>query len=155
MLISGYPNSTITEPEYYISQLVTVFVGYPELLVSSACAPAGIPVQHAKFLPTIGEVKAYLDRAAVKAAVLEKLERPRVAKPYEPPPLREGEISYPQFLQGVVDGKLKPRPVGRFETLQERKELAPEVVEEARKRLIAEYGREIFDAVPDAKPVSF
>src|SRR5262245_28702990 len=60
LLISGYPNSAITEPEYYIAQLITVFVQFDRELVRKAVSPNGIPWDIKGHLPTIGEVNRWL-----------------------------------------------------------------------------------------------
>lgn len=60
LLISGYPNSTLIEPEYYIAQVVSVFVNYDVDLVKKAVAPRGIPFDLSKYLPTVGEIDKWL-----------------------------------------------------------------------------------------------
>ncbi len=64
LLISGYPNSTITEPEYYISQLVSLFINFEKEVVVRAVSPSGIPSDISKFLPTIGEITVWLNKRA-------------------------------------------------------------------------------------------
>lgn len=68
MLISGYPNSALTEPEYYISQVVTIFTQYELDLVRKAVAPSGIPFDIRPYMPTVGEIEAWLQKRADKAA---------------------------------------------------------------------------------------
>ena len=59
-MISGYPNSALTEPEFYITQVVTVFTQYDLELVKKAVAPSGIPFDLKPYMPTLGEIEGWL-----------------------------------------------------------------------------------------------
>jgi len=68
LLITGYPNSALTEPEYYIAQVVAVFTQYDIELVRKAVAPSGIPYDLKPYMPTIGEIEGWLRVRADKMA---------------------------------------------------------------------------------------
>jgi hypothetical protein len=86
LLISGYPNSRPSEPEYFVAQVVTVFTKYDTDLIKRAVQPSGIPYSYDKFLPTIGEIDKWL---ADKQAHLDRMSKyaslPPPARSFVPP----------------------------------------------------------------------
>jgi hypothetical protein len=67
LLISGYPNSALAEPEYYITQVVGVMIQFEHDIVRDACKPSGLPASEPKFLPTVGTLTNYLTAQAASA----------------------------------------------------------------------------------------
>ena len=47
-----------------MAQVVAAMTGYEHSVVKAACEPSGIPAQCPKFLPTLGEIKAWLQNKA-------------------------------------------------------------------------------------------
>ena len=64
LLLSGYPHANPPDPTYYLAQVVAAMTGYDLKIVKAACEPSGIPAQCPKFLPAIGEIKAWLQARA-------------------------------------------------------------------------------------------
>lgn len=104
LLISGYPNSTLSEPEFYIAQVVSVFVNYDVGLVKKAVAPSGIPFEVSKYLPTVGEIdkwlsskQAHIDRiSAIKTL-------PLPVRKYLPPAPAEPNLFVPEDAPAYDD----------------------------------------------------
>lgn len=104
LLISGYPNSTLNEPEFYIAQVVAVFVNYDVELVKKAVAPSGIPFEISKFLPTVGEIDRWLSG---KKAYVERVSRikalPLPIRTYVPPAPAAPNLFVAEDVPGYKD----------------------------------------------------
>lgn len=107
LLISGYPNQKVSEPESYITQIIAVFTQYERDLVRRACAPAGIPFEFSTYLPSVGEVNKWLAEKSVKARGV----YPRL--PRLPEPERKSRPTYEELQRRCAEAGLeigkKPR----------------------------------------------
>lgn len=73
----------------------------------------GTIVEFPMGLPNVGQIKELCDRVQRRQEVLA---RPAVvAKPFEPPPVKPGQITAKEFFELVAAGKTKARPIGAFE----------------------------------------
>jgi hypothetical protein len=116
MLLASYPSSTPTDAETYIALVVAVFTQFKFEVVENACSPNGIPVASPKFLPTIGEINDWcIKRAADFRKTYSTGEHMMIAKPFVPPPLKPGQITYGEFLSRSAEWKSESKPIGAFE----------------------------------------
>lgn len=141
LLISGYPNSLASEPEYYLSQVVAVFVQFDVDLVKKAISPNGIPFDMPKFLPTIGEINKWLSEKDQKYRNL-----------YRTIPLITEQIG--TWVEDKNTSRLKKMgeewltrsdPIAQEISGQRPKE----TLKEAENRLINQIGKEAFDKLPN------
>lgn len=112
LLVGGYPQSGINDPETYLTEIVAVFTQYDRDLVSKAIAPPGLPFDFPTFLPSVGQVNKWLAEKAAKQAELAKKNplRRLPAPPYVRPP----GCNYFEMV------KKHGRPIGRFEKPSDR-----------------------------------
>ncbi|MBN8968952.1 MAG: hypothetical protein J0G95_10880 [Rhizobiales bacterium] len=104
-LIGFYPSITASNPEVYAAGLMQVFSHYPEHLVAEAIDPVhGLPSE-SKFLPTISEVKDFLE--------------PRYAQYLRMQAHREAQ-SRPKLERPVKDEAAEERVKTGFQQLSER-----------------------------------
>ena len=69
-------------------------------------------------LPNVGQIQDFCD---VIARRMELMAKPKaVAAPYVPAPVLPGQVDSAQFAKLVAEGKTKPRPIGRFETIDDK-----------------------------------
>ena len=118
LLISGYPNSTITEPEYYISQLVSLFINFEKEVVARAVSPSGIPSDISKFLPTIGEITVWLNKRAEYAERVNRYAALPLPE-FRPTAIENANLFVPDSVDGYADmverAKKAPDKFHRYE----------------------------------------
>ncbi len=139
LLISAYPNSRATEPEYYIAQVVTVFLNWPQALIEKAVSPSGIAYDYPTFLPTIGEINRWLEK---RMAHLERIHGQQALPPPNYPPASEHLKALGKAWLDRSDPKVR-------ELLGESFRNREKIVEEARKRLVGQIGEVAFERLPD------
>jgi hypothetical protein len=92
---------------------------YPRTVVDYVADPrTGVITEFPMGLPNIGQIQGFCDRTVKR---FELMAKPRaVAVPYVPPPVLPGQIDSNEFARRVASGELKPRPIGRFETIDDK-----------------------------------
>ena len=109
-----YRRDEAHDPEGFVAALAAILGDYPAQLVDYAADPrTGVSTEYPMGLPNVGQIRQFLDAALRRMEIMSK-PKP-IAKPYVPPPLKPGQITYGEFLRRVDAGELKPRPIGRFE----------------------------------------
>jgi hypothetical protein len=133
MLLSAYPSARPSDAEYYVSLVVTVFTRFSDDLVRRAVEPGGIMRDHPTYLPTVGEITAWLQKRA-------DMEAPRPRALPEPPIDRTGRPSYEEL-------QARCAKVGLFigKHPKEREISSPEAIKA--KYCISD---EVWNAIPDA-----
>jgi hypothetical protein len=119
MICGCYRRDEAQNPEQFAAALALVLGDYDCAVVDYAADPrTGVAAEFPMGLPNVGQVRELCDRVARRQAIL-ALPNAK-PKPFVPPPVRDGEITYDQFLEMAKDNKTKARPVGRFETISDK-----------------------------------
>ena len=142
LLISGYPNSLASEPEYYLSQIVAVFVQFDLDLVKKAISPDGIPAVMPKYLPTIGEINKWLNEKEKDYSNITR-RIPSVVEQIGDWVDRKPTSRLKEMGKAWLD---RTDPIAQQLSGQKPK---GHVAEEAKKRIISQIGKEAFDALPN------
>ncbi len=87
---------------------------YDRAVVDHVTDPRTGIASEMKWLPAVAEIRSFCNAAASRMKLHEQTEH-KVAKPYVPPPIKPGQITYGEFLKQASEGGLKPRPIGFFE----------------------------------------
>ena len=114
-----YRRDEAHDPEAFVAALAAILGGYPKAVVDYVADPrTGAVAEFPRGLPNVGQIQEFCD---VILRRLEILSQPKaIAKPFVPPPVKPGQIDAAQFHKLVAEGKTFARPVGRFETVDDK-----------------------------------
>jgi hypothetical protein len=115
--ISGcYRRDEAHDPETFTAGLAVILADYPAAIVEYAADPrTGVVSKFPMGLPNVGQIKEFCDGILARQERMAHYASLPKAKPYEPPPVKPGQITYKEFLEKVAKGETKPRPIGYFE----------------------------------------
>jgi hypothetical protein len=96
--------------------LAVVLADYPAAIVEYAADPrTGVVSKFPMGLPNVGQIKEFCDGILARQERIARYASLGPSKPYEPPPIKPGEITYKKFLEKAAKGETKPRAIGAFE----------------------------------------
>ena len=130
MLFSAFRLDQYPEPEGFMAQAALVLSNYEEDVVRYVTHPLTGLQARLKFPPTISEiteacsarVKALAQQAELEAWRERKRKSDEIKAlggPRHSAEERAGLMNYGQFLDYCTEHKIKPRPIGRFETVND------------------------------------
>jgi hypothetical protein len=111
-----YRRDEAQDPEAFANALTAVLSEYDSQVVDYVADPrTGVITEFPMGLPNVGQIKELCDKVRHKMHEAAKPITRAIAKPYVPPPLKPGQITYGQFTKLAAEGKTNTRPVGAFE----------------------------------------
>jgi hypothetical protein len=113
VLFSAYRRDDYADPLGFVAQLGAVLSEYPPEVVLYVTDPLTGVQRRQKWPPSMAEVIEACDEHVAYLAKIAQGEALRRAQPVpiQPPPRREGTLTYAEVL------KMGVRPIGRFETV--------------------------------------
>jgi hypothetical protein len=147
MIVGTYPNADKVG-DGYLGAIAAILQQYPASVARQAAALKNGVMRYTKFLPTVADLVSYCEgfteplrkqvdyEARVKRQFVDR-ETFVQSQTVE----RQGRLSLEELKQKYGDWQDNWRPLG---------ELQARLQKEARGKLIAEFGQEAFDAVPNA-----
>jgi len=149
--LGSFPFLNLHDPEIYIADLCTLLCGYPLWAGENAVQTIKETI---KFPTTHAEIKPLLDEQVRMPKFMERWEREareQLERRSEPEPLAiEGPEEPPRLTYAELRAKYDG-PNGEPWGISNRDHIPRKSKQQYRDELIAQYGRETIDAIPDAK----
>lgn len=109
-----YRRDEAHDPDVFVAALTAILKDYPAFVADYVADPrTGVAAEYPNGLPNVGQIRGLCDRVMQRSEVMNKPKA--IPKPYVPPPVKPNQITYDEFLKLAAEGKVKSRPIGRFE----------------------------------------
>jgi hypothetical protein len=96
--------------------LTAILSEYDSQVVDYVADPrTGVVTEFPMGLPNVGQIREFCDKIRHRMHEAAKPITRAIAKPYVPPPVKPGQVTYQEFTKLAAEGKTKSRPIGRFE----------------------------------------
>lgn len=113
-MFSCYRKDDAHDPELYCAAIAATLGDYARGIVEFATDPRTGIASKSRFLPSVSEVREFCDAELVRRDRLARFDGMKPV-PRKEIPVRDGEITYDEFLKRAAAMNLPPRPIGNFE----------------------------------------
>ena len=111
-----YRRDEAQDPETFAAALALVLSEFPRSIVDYAADPrTGIVTKYPMGLPNVGQIRDFCEGIQASRDRAERYRTLRPAPPVAPPPKKEGQFTYGEFLDWAEKTGRPARPIGFFE----------------------------------------